>query len=69
MLNKGTTFYQNSQLLDAGLGFASLPPSFGGVLDIVSVAADPLVAGEYVLDSAATDSSGSYKHVIAGVKP
>jgi len=69
VLNKGTTFYQNSQLLDAGLGFASLPPSFGGVLDIVSVAADPLVAGEYVLDSAATDSSGSYKHVIAGVKP
>jgi len=38
------------------------------VLDIVSVAADPLVAGQYFLGSAFTDAKGGWTHVIAAVK-
>jgi hypothetical protein len=56
-------------MLKASEGFAENPPHRGGVLDIVSVAADPRVAGQYFLGSAFTDARGIWAHVIAAVRP
>jgi hypothetical protein len=69
VLRKGQAVYDSPYLLRAGEGYAEHPPSQGGVLDIVSVAADPLVAGQYFLGSAFTDAKGGWTHVIAAVKP
>jgi len=69
VLRKGQTAYDSPYLLRAGEGYAKYPPHQGGVLDIVSVAADPLVAGQYFLGNAFTDAKGGWTHVIAAVKP
>ncbi len=68
VLRKGETAYDSPFLLKAGEGEANAPPHQGGVLDIVSVAADPLVPGQYFLGSAFTDQGG-WSHIVAGVKP
>ncbi len=69
VLRKGQTVYDSPYMLKAGEGYAKLPPHRGGVLDIVSVAADPLVPGQYFLGNAFTDAKGGWAHVIAAVKP
>lgn len=69
VLRKGQTAYDSAYMLKAGDGFAEYPPHRGGVLDIVSVAADPLVAGQYFLGNAFTDAKVGWAHVIAAVKP
>jgi hypothetical protein len=69
VLRKGQTAYDSPYLLEAGEGYAEYPPHRGGVLDIVGVAADPLVAGQYFLGNAFTDAKGGWPHVIAAVKP
>jgi hypothetical protein len=69
VLRKGQSIYDSPYLLEAGQGLAPAPPHQGGVLDIVSVAADPLVPGQYFLGSAFTDAKGGWLHVIAAVKP
>jgi hypothetical protein len=69
VLRKGQTAYDSPYMLKAGEGYAEYPPHRGGVLDIVSVAADPLVAGQYFLGSAFTDAKAGWAHVIAAVKP
>lgn len=69
VLRQGQTAYDSPYMLKAGEGYAKLPPHRGGVLDIVAVAADPLVAGQYFLGSAFTDAKGGWAHVIAAVKP
>ena len=69
VLRKDQTAYDSPYHLMAGEGYAKYPPHQGGVLDIVSVAADPLVEGQYFLGSAFTDAKGGWTHVIAAVKP
>jgi hypothetical protein len=69
VLRKGQAAYDSPYLLKAGEGYAEYPPHRGGILDIVSVAADPLVAGQYFLGNAFTDAKGGWTHVIAAVKP
>ena len=69
VLNNGTSAYQSSYLLKAGQSYFKAPPDAGGLLDIVSVAADPLISGQYVLDSATTDLNANWPHALAGVKP
>jgi hypothetical protein len=69
VLRKGQAAYDGPYLLKAGEAYANLPPHRGGVLDIVGVAADPLVAGQYFLGNAFTDAKGGSAHVIAAVKP
>jgi hypothetical protein len=69
VLRKGQTVYDSPYMLKAGEGYAEYPPHRGGVLDIVSVAADPLVAGQYFLGNAFTDAKGGWAHVIAAMKP
>jgi hypothetical protein len=69
VLRKGQTAYDSPYMLKAGEGYAEYPPHRGGVLDIVSVAADPLVAGQYFLGNAFTDAKAGWAHVIAAVKP
>jgi hypothetical protein len=69
VLRKGQAVYDSLYMLKAGEGSAALPPHRGGVLDIVSVAADPLTAGQYFLGNAFTDAKGGWAHVIAAVKP
>jgi hypothetical protein len=69
VLRKGRTVYDSPYMLEASQGSAALAPHQGGVLDIVSVAADPLVAGQYVLGNAFTDAKVVWPHVIAAVKP
>lgn len=68
VLRKGQTAYDSPYLLKASTTQASAPPHQGGVLDIVGVAADPLVPGQYWLGSAFTETAG-WLHVIAAVKP
>lgn len=68
-LRKGRTAYDAPYLLQAAVGKAKAPPHRGGVLDIVSVAADPLVPGQLLLGSAYPDKDGGYAHVVAGAKP
>ena len=69
VLRKGQIAYDSPYLLKAGEGYAEYPPHRGGILDIVSVAADPLVAGQYFLGNAFTDAKDGWAHVIAAVKP
>lgn len=69
VLRKGQIWYDASYLLAAAKGTSIYPPHRGGVLDIVSVATDPLIAGQYILGNAFTDATGGWTHVIAGVKP
>ena len=69
VLRKGQTAYDSPYMLKPAEGSAENPPHRGGVLDIVAVAADPLVPGQYFLGSAFTDAKGNWAHVIAGVKP
>jgi hypothetical protein len=69
VLRKGTGGYDSPYLLKAGEGYAAAPPHQGGVLDIVSVASDPLFTDQYFLASAFTDPKGGWAHVVAAVKP
>jgi hypothetical protein len=68
-VRKGQTVYDSPFMLKAGEGYAAYPPHRGGVLDIISVAADPLVAGQCFLGDAFTDAKGGWAHVIVAVKP
>ena len=69
VLRKGEIKYDYPYYLSPARGVATDPPHKGGVLDITTVAPDPLVPGQFFLGNAYSGETGGWPHVIAGVKP
>jgi hypothetical protein len=69
VLPSGANAYDTPYVLKTGTGAgAANPPHKGGVLDIVGVAADPLISGQLFLGNASTNGTG-YTSFFAAVKP